>query len=114
MKFMHGGWFTMSLALGFFFCLWIFYQARKLRAKHTEFVEIDSYLPAIQDLMRDESIPKEATNLVYMAMVNDKNHIDSNIIYSIFRKDQNAQMYIGLCTLIFPMIPIWLLIPLIP
>ena len=94
MKFMHGGWFTMSLALGFFFCLWIFYQARKLRAKHTEFVEIDSYLPAIQDLMRDESIPKEATNLVYMAMVNDKNHIDSNIIYSIFRKrPKRADVY---------------------
>ncbi len=94
MKFMHGGWFTMSLALSFFFFLWIFYTARKLRAKHTEFVEIDSYLPAIQDLMRDETIPKEATNLVYMAMVNDKNHIDSNIIYSIFRKrPKRADVY---------------------
>ncbi len=93
-KFTHGGWFTVSLAAGLFFCLWIFYEARKLRAKHTEFVELDDYLPAIQDLMQDESIPKESTNLVYMAMVNDKNHIDSNIIYSIFRKrPKRADVY---------------------
>ncbi|HNK97389.1 MAG TPA: KUP/HAK/KT family potassium transporter [Chitinophagales bacterium] len=93
-KFTHGGWFTVSLAVGIFFALWIFYEARKLRAKHTEFVEIDKYLPAIQDLMHDESIAKEATHLVYLSMVNDKNHIDSNIIYSIFRKKpKRADVY---------------------
>lgn len=93
-KFTHGGWFTVSLAVAIFFCLWIFYEARKLRAKHTEFVEIDKYLPAIQDLMADETLPKESTHLVYMSMVNDKNHIDSNIIYSIFRKrPKRADVY---------------------
>lgn len=93
-KFMHGGWFTVGLAVIIFFALWVFYEARKLRAKHTEFVEIDKYLPAMQDLMRDESIAKEATHLVYMSMVNDKNHIDSNIIYSIFRKKpKRADVY---------------------
>jgi KUP system potassium uptake protein len=37
-------------------------------------------------LQNDTSIPKEATNLVFMCNANDKKHIDSNIIYSIFRK----------------------------
>ncbi|HRF78104.1 MAG TPA: KUP/HAK/KT family potassium transporter, partial [Chitinophagales bacterium] len=93
-KFTHGGWFTVSLAVAIFFGLWIFYEARKLRAKHTEFVEINKYLPAIQDLMADETLPKESTHLVYMSMVNDKNHIDSNIIYSIFRKrPKRADVY---------------------
>lgn len=93
-KFMHGGWFTVGLAALLFFALWIFYEAKKLRAKHTEFVEIDKYLPAFEDLMADESIAKEATHLVYMSMVNDKNHIDSNIIYSIFRKKpKRADVY---------------------
>lgn len=93
-KFMHGGWFTVGLAVLLFFALWIFYEARKLRAKHTEFVEIDKYLPAFTDLMSDETIAKEATHLVYMSMVNDKNHIDSNIIYSIFRKKpKRADVY---------------------
>jgi len=93
-KFAHGGWFTISIAVAIFFGLWIFYEARKLRAKHTEFTEINKYLPAIEDLMKDEEIPKEATNLVYLAMANDKNHIDSNIIYSIFRKKpKRADIY---------------------
>ena len=44
--------------------------------------------------MADESLPKESTHLVYMSMVNDKNHIDSNIIYSIFRKrPKRADVY---------------------
>ena len=93
-KFTHGGWFTVSLAALLFFCLWIFYEAKKLRARHIEFVEIDKYLPIIEDLMVDETLPKESTHLVYMAMVNDKNHIDSNIIYSIFRKrPKRADVY---------------------
>ncbi len=93
-KFSHGGWFTISIAAAIFFLLWIFYEARKLRNKHTEFLPVGKYLPALQDLMADESIPKEATNLVYLAMANDKNHIDSNIIYSIFRKrPKRADIY---------------------
>ncbi|MEZ5013380.1 MAG: KUP/HAK/KT family potassium transporter [Chitinophagales bacterium] len=93
-KFTHGGWFTVTLAAAIFLGLWIFYEARKLRAKHTQFVEIEHYLPAIKDLMADDTVPKEATNLVYMAMANDKNHIDSNIIYSLFRKTpKRADVY---------------------
>ncbi|HQG39236.1 MAG TPA: potassium transporter Kup, partial [Chitinophagales bacterium] len=50
------------------------------------FVEIKDYLDDIVDLQNDTTIPKEATNLVFMCNANDKKHIDSNIIYSIFRK----------------------------
>jgi KUP system potassium uptake protein len=48
----------------------------------------------LKDLMQDDSIQKEANNLVYLAMANDKSHIDSNIIYSIFRKrPKRADIY---------------------
>jgi len=94
MKFTHGGWFTITVAAVLFFALYIFYQARKLRARHTEFAEFSPYLPLLNDLMKDNTVPKEATHLVYMAMMNDKNHIDSNIIYSIFRKrPKRADVY---------------------
>ena len=44
--------------------------------------------------MNDDTIPKEATNLVYLAMSNDQDKIDSNIIYSIFRKrPKRADIY---------------------
>ena len=94
LKFSHGGWFTFLVAVILFFGMWIFYKARNLRSLHTNFVEIDKYIPPLQDLMSDDTIPKESTNLVYLAMANDKNHIDSNIIYSIFRKKpKRADIY---------------------
>ncbi|MCW5906768.1 MAG: KUP/HAK/KT family potassium transporter [Chitinophagales bacterium] len=94
LKFTHGGWFTFMIACALFLGMWVFYQARKLRKKHTEFVEIKDYLEPIKDLMHDETIPKEANNLVFMSMANDKSHIDSNIIYSIFRKrPKRADIY---------------------
>jgi KUP system potassium uptake protein len=93
-KFSHGGWFTFMISLFLFGAMWVFYQARQLRKKHTEFVEIKKYIPMLKDLMHDESIPKEANNLVYLSMANDKSHIDSNIIYSIFRKrPKRADIY---------------------
>ncbi|MBC8047923.1 MAG: KUP/HAK/KT family potassium transporter [Fimbriimonadaceae bacterium] len=94
LKFYHGGWFTISVAAILFFGMWIFYKAKNLRSKHTNFVEVNKYIAPLQDLMSDDTIAKEATNLVYLAVANDKNHIDSNIIYSIFRKKpKRADIY---------------------
>lgn len=94
LKFSHGGWYTFGLAVLLFFGMWIFYKAKNLRSLHTNFVSIDKYLTPLQDLMSDETIPKESTNLVYMSMANEKNMIDSNIIYSIFRKKpKRADIY---------------------
>lgn len=94
LKFTNGGWFTVMIAAFLFFGMWIFYQARLLRKKHIEFVEIKDYIGPLKDLMHDETIPKEANNLVYMSMANDKSHIDSNIVYSIFRKrPKRADIY---------------------
>ncbi len=94
LKFTHGGWFTFLIAQALFFGMWIFYQARLLRKKHIEFVEIKDYIAPLKDLMHDETIAKEANNLVYLSMANDKSHIDSNIIYSIFRKrPKRADIY---------------------
>lgn len=85
-KFMHGGWFAILIATVIFVLMYLFKEGKKLRNKHIEFVEIKDYLDDIIDLQNDTSIPKEATNLVFMCNANDKKHIDSNIIYSIFRK----------------------------
>lgn len=94
LKFAHGGWFTTLIACFLFLGMWIFSQARNLRKKHIEFVEIKDYLEPLKDLMHDETIQKETNNLVFMSMANDKSHIDSNIIYSIFRKrPKRADIY---------------------
>lgn len=85
-KFTHGGWFSFSIAFMFFLMMYVLLRARMLRDRHTEFVDLKHYIPLIQDLQVDTSVPKEATNLVYMAVANSKRYIDSNIVYSIFKK----------------------------
>ena len=93
-KFTHGGWFSFTIAGFFFLMMFILYKARSLRDRHTEFVDLKHYEQLITDLQADKSVPKEATNLVYMAVANSKRYIDSNIIYSIFKKrPKRADVY---------------------
>lgn len=93
-KFQHGGFFTFVIAFIFFIIMFILLKARKLRDRHTEFVDLKHYVSLIQDLQADNTIPKESTNLVFMAVANSKRYIDSNIIYSIFKKrPKRADVY---------------------
>jgi KUP system potassium uptake protein len=93
-KFAHGGWFSFGIASFFFAMMYILLRARKLRERHTEFVDLKHYVGMIQDLQADATIPKECTNLVYLAMADSKRYIDSNIIYSIFKKrPKRADVY---------------------
>ncbi|HTF16537.1 MAG TPA: KUP/HAK/KT family potassium transporter [Chryseolinea sp.] len=93
-KFRHGGWFTFTIASLFFVMMYVLLRARRLREIHTEFVDLKHYVGMIQDLQADKSIPKDATNLVYLAVADSKRYIDSNIIYSIFKKrPKRADVY---------------------
>ncbi|MFN8844843.1 MAG: KUP/HAK/KT family potassium transporter, partial [Chryseotalea sp.] len=93
-KFVHGGWFTFVIAIMFFMMMFILVRARKLRDRHTEFVNLNQYVDLINDVQNDNTISKEATNLVYLAVADSKRYIDSNIIYSIFKKKpKRADVY---------------------
>lgn len=93
-KFSHGGWFTFVIAAFFFMVMFVLLRARHLRDRHTEFVDLKHYVDMIQDLQADMTVPKEATNLVYLAVADSERYIDSNIIYSIFKKrPKRADVY---------------------
>jgi KUP system potassium uptake protein len=93
-KFEHGGWFTFLIAFIFLFLMFVLYQARQLRQRHTEFVDLRHYEAMLKDLQADPSIPKEASNLVYLSVADSRRYIDSNIIYSIFKKrPKRADVY---------------------
>lgn len=93
-KFSHGGWFAFLIASALFLVLFVQLRARRLRTRHTEFVDLKHYVDMIKDLQADHTIPKDASNLVYLAVADSKRYIDSNIIYSIFRKrPKRADVY---------------------
>lgn len=93
-KFSHGGWFTFLIAFIFLVLMYTLLKARMLRQRHTEFVDLRHYESMLKDLQQDGSVPKEATNLVYLAVADSRRYIDSNIVYSIFKKrPKRADVY---------------------
>ncbi len=85
-KFSHGGWFTIALGVIFFLIMYGWYYGRKIKNKYISFVNLNQYLPMFKELSKDSSVPKYATNLVYLMKANKIDHIEAKIMYSIFQK----------------------------
>lgn len=85
-KFIHGGWFTILLAGGFFMVMYIWYNAYNIRRNYLVFYKIDKYFGIISAIKNDISIPKYATNLVYVSRSDSPELIEGKVIYSIIRK----------------------------
>jgi len=93
-KFTHGGWITLLIASVLISVMLIWYYARKIRNRYVEFVKLADYLPVLEDLSRDLSVPKYATHLVYLTSANNREEIESKIIYSIMQKQpKRADIY---------------------
>ncbi|HEY1025909.1 MAG TPA: KUP/HAK/KT family potassium transporter [Sphingobacteriaceae bacterium] len=93
-KFMHGGWFTLLLATLMFSVMWAWASARKIKNRYVKFVEIEDYYPIISELSEDESVPKYASQLVYLTSANFRSEIESKILYSILQKQpKRADVY---------------------
>ncbi len=93
-KFTHGGWITLLIASVLISVMLVWYFARKIRNRYVEFVKLADYLPVLEDLSRDLSVPKYATHLVYLTSANNIEEIESKIIYSIMQKQpKRADIY---------------------
>ncbi|MGN6342032.1 MAG: KUP/HAK/KT family potassium transporter [Ginsengibacter sp.] len=93
-KFPHGGFVTLIVGGGLFVVMYTWFRARKIKNRYVEFVRLDQYLPTIQELSNDMSIPKYATHLVYLTSANNPKEIEHKIMYSILnRKPKRADIY---------------------
>ena len=85
-KFNDGGWFTVLIASIFFIIMYGWHFGRKLKNKFVSFTFLNKYYEMFKDLSRDISVPKIATNLVYIIKANNPEQVESKVIYSIFQK----------------------------
>lgn len=85
-KFPHGGYVTIVIGGALFLVNFIWYKSRKIKNRYVEFVKIADYLPQIQELSNDITIPKYSTHLVFLTSANNPQEIEHKIIYSIFNK----------------------------
>ena len=93
-KFMHGGWFTILTGMVFFLIMYGWYFGRKIKNKHIRFVNLYEYTDVLKELSKDTSVPKFASNLVYIIKANRVEQIESKILFSIInKKPKRADTY---------------------
>ncbi len=85
-KFKYGGWVTFLIASLYFVIMFGWYFGRKIKNRYITFANLNKYIDLFRDLSHDESVPKYATNLVYIIRANRKDQVESKVIYSIFNK----------------------------
>lgn len=85
-KFANGGWLTVALAFAFFLVMYGWYFGRKIKNRYISFVNFKKDPDIFKALSNDASVPKIATNLVYITKANRVDQIESKIMYSIFNK----------------------------
>jgi KUP system potassium uptake protein len=93
-KFLKGGMAALLIAGALFIVMYVWYRSRKIKNRYVEFVRLEHYLPMIQELSNDKTVPKYATHLVYMTSANNPKEIEHKIIYSILnKKPKRADIY---------------------
>jgi KUP system potassium uptake protein len=93
-KFPHGGYVTLIVGGGLFLVMYIWFKSRKIKNRYVEFVRLETYIPKIQELSNDRSVPKYATHLVYLTSADNPKEIEHKIIYSILnKKPKRADIY---------------------
>jgi KUP system potassium uptake protein len=85
-KFRYGGWFTILLGTIYSLIMYGWYFGRKIKNRRITFLNLEDYYELFKDLKRDQSVPKFATNLVYIIKANRQEQVESKVLYSIFKK----------------------------
>ena len=85
-KFLAGGWCTMLIGSILFLTMYVWVRAIKIRRQYISAKPLDDYYQIISDIKADGSIPKYASNLVYINHANKEGTVDDKLLYSIINK----------------------------
>lgn len=93
-KFTHGGYVTVILTLLLLLLMVVWYRGTRLERRFITSLSFVDYIPNLEKLHNDTSVPLFAHNLVYLDKASDSGMIDRDILYSILDKDpKRAQAY---------------------
>jgi len=87
-------WMFLIFEFGIIGVMYVWYRARKIKNRYVEFVRLETYIPRIQELSNDRSVPKYSTHLIYLTSADNPKEIEHKIIYSILnKKPKRADIY---------------------
>lgn len=100
-KFMVGGWFTLLIGGFICFTMFVWVSAKKIRQRYMSTKRLADYYNIISDIKADESIPKYASNLVYVNHAHKDGLVDDKLLYSIINKQPKRADHYWLINLEF-------------
>jgi KUP system potassium uptake protein len=93
-KFAHGGWVTMLISAGLAIIMYSWYNGRKIKNSLMTYTPVNQLLTVLKKVRKDHSIPKYASNLIYVTKADRKDEIESTIVYSLLnRQPKRADIY---------------------
>lgn len=100
-KFVAGGWFTLLIGGLICFIMFVWVGAQKIRRRYMSTKRLSNYYGIISDIKADESIPKYASNLVYVNHAHKNGRVDDKLLYSIINKQPKRADHYWLINLEF-------------
>ena len=100
-KFLAGGWCTMLIGGIIFLMMYVWYRAIKIRGNYISSKPLVDYYQIISDIKADESIPKYASNLVYINHAEKEGTVDDKLLYSIINKQPKRADHYWLVNMVF-------------
>lgn len=87
-------WMFLFFELFIFMVMYIWYYARKINNRYTNYINLGQYTNQIKELSEDDEIPKFSTHLIYLTKADTRYEIEDKIIKSIFsKKPKRADVY---------------------
>jgi len=87
-------WMFLIFEFGLIGIMYTWFRARKIKNRYVEFVRLDHYLPMLQELSNDLTVPKYATHLVFLTSADNAKEVEHKIVYSILSgKPKRADLY---------------------
>ena len=94
LKFINGGYITVAIALLIFTIMFIWYKGTEIKERESQYLTVKNYTKQLLQLSSDKSMPKYATNLVYLTGAKHEEDVDYAVLYSILNKQpKRANVY---------------------
>jgi KUP system potassium uptake protein len=86
--------FFLVFEIGLISTMYVWYHARKINNRFLNFVDLGEHIPLLENLSKDESVPKFTSHLIYLTKANRPTQIEEKILYSIFSHNpKRADVY---------------------
>jgi KUP system potassium uptake protein len=86
--------FFVVFEIGLIFTMYIWFRARKINNRFLHFIDLKDQIPLLHALSADMTVPKYASQLIYLTKANNSKQIEEKIMYSIrSRSPKRADTY---------------------